>query len=135
MRHRPLLTGVAVALAALPAAHAHADPPATVEVSVQTVTVLSGDGTRTVVLCRAVAAGTEPEVVAVATEVECSVDGVSHRAAAPGPLAVTVRSFAGVPLTVCVAGRAAFVDAATNDVFSVAATPICVPAGRPLEER
>lgn len=117
----------AIAVLAALAAPGRAAPPATVEVRVDWFAVPRAGGATTVALCRAVALGTEPEVVAVTTEVGCSIDGVSGGAAAPGPVAVaSVTSTATFPLTVCVTGRAAFVDVATNDVFSVAATPACV---------
>jgi hypothetical protein len=129
MRHRSRIVGLAVAAGAALPAPAHAAPLGTVSVQAKFVSVPVGDRVTTVAVCTAVAVGTEPEVVAVATEVDCSVDGVERSAALPGSLAVTAQTSTALPLSVCVAGRAAFLDTATNNVFNVAATPACVPVG------
>ena len=136
MRRRSLLLGAALALLAGSTVPVHAAPLGNVEVHADWVTVPRGDGVATVAVCRAVATGTEPEVVPVATEVDCSIDGAARSAVAPGALAVTVQtSTAPLPVVVCVAGRAAFLDTATNDVFSVVAAAVCVTVGQPSEER
>jgi hypothetical protein len=131
MRHLSrFVVAVAGALAALPAP-AHAAPA--------TVTVrLTPFGYHDVVTgyvgfagCHATALGTEPEVVPVATEVVCSINGVEQTAALPGPHASTVQlaNPVTVPVTFCVSGTGVFIDTATHDLFTVTAVPSCVTLG------
>lgn len=76
--------------------------------------------------CHALSTPDEPEVVAVATEVTCSINGTSQNAAAPGSQASTfVVAAADFPIVFCVSGRGLFMDTATNDLFTVAAGPTC----------
>lgn len=80
--------------------------------------------------CRALATGVEAEVVAVSTQVVCSIGANSRTAAAPGPLAETFLTAATEsPITFCVTGTAVFLDMTTNDLFTVTEGPNCAVFG------
>lgn len=107
---------------------AQAAPPGRVEVSFRwTAHNAVGPGYVASAGCQAVATGTEPEVVAVVTEVTCTIGAASRSGALPGAYAVSeVVAATEAPIVYCVTGRAIFLDPTTNDLFLVSAGPSCV---------
>ena len=124
---RPLaLTALVAGLIVLPALPAHADTPSGVLLTYEYHSVPLDYGYVVVVACNASADPGDYEDIPVATEVSCSLGTATSRQALPGREAVTTITSAVLgPITLCLSGEAAFINATTRRVEVAASGPEC----------
>ena len=120
-----LAAGIAIAIPfGVPA---HADTPTDwVELGYERQLVPLDSGYEVAVLCDASALTNDQTHVAVATSVECSVNGFKSARAMPGRESyVVVNATVTGPYTVCISGQAAFVHPVDSDTVVPSAGPQC----------